>query len=187
MNHDMHTTTDAADTRMNELLARARRRAWTGPDHAPRVEEHLKGITMKEQSKPTLTRNAMILIGVGVVATGSLAAAVTRSVLGHHATIVAGDGQQYDVELSETADGASGSFVTDDGAVYDIDMTEQGGQKNVTVDINSPTGGTSTVILDNGASPRITTLPGQTARIEITENKADGQKRNDAESDGGDN
>lgn len=178
-----HTTTDAADTRMNELLARARRRTWTGRDQAPRVEEHLKGITMKTQPKFTLTRNAMILIGVGVVATGSLAAAVTRTILSHRVTIITDDGQQYDGELSETPDGASGTFVADDGSIYQIDMTEQNGQKNVTVDINSPTGGTSTVILDNGAAPTVLTAPGQPARITIGEDNSAEDDSSDSNDD----
>lgn len=169
----MHETIDAAERRMNELLAQAGRQAWTGPDHSPRVEQHLKGVTMKSQPKLSLSRTAMLLIGVGVLAGGSLAAAVTHQVLSRRATLITDDGKQYDVELSETADGAAGTFVADDGTVFDIEMVEGAGEKNVTVDINSPAGGTSTVILDNGASPRVTTAPGQTARIEISEDTSD--------------
>ncbi len=44
-------------------------------------------------------------------------------------------------------------------------MIEQEGMERVTVDVTAPVGGTSTVILDDGAAPSVTTLPGQTARI----------------------
>lgn len=168
----MHKSTDAAERRMHELLAQANRQAWTGPDHSPRVEQFLKGIAMKSQPKLPLSRTAMLLIGVGVLAGGSLAAAVTHQVLTRRATLIAPDGTQYDVELTETPDGAAGTFIADDGTVFGIEMVEDGAQKNVTVDVDSPTGGTSTVILD-GAAPKITTAPGQTARIEITETTAD--------------
>jgi hypothetical protein len=167
----MHET-DAAERRMNELLAQASRQAWTGPDHSPRVEEHLKGITMKSQPKLSVSRTAMLLIGIGALAGGSLAAAVTHQVLTRRATLIAPDGAQYDVELSETADGAAGTFIADDGTVFGIEMVEGASQKNLTVDINSPTGGTSTVIVD-GVAPRVTTLPGQTARIQIGETTDD--------------
>ena len=175
--------TSTPDHRMNELLAHARRRAWTGPDHSPRVEQHLKGITMNAQSKLPLSRSALILLSVGVVAAGSLAAAVTHSVMSRHATLISEDGTRYEVELAETADGSAGTFVADDGTVYGIDVVEQDGQQNVTVDINSPAGGTSTVILDDGTAPRVTTEPGQTARITIgtSEHEQDTQAKPDDE------
>lgn len=160
-------TAHAADHRMNQLLDQARRRTWTGPDHSPRVEERLKGITMNTQPKLPRSRSALILLSVGVVAAGSLAAAVTHNIMGRRATLITDDGTQYDVELLENGQGASGTFIADDGTVFDIEMVDGEGQKNLTVDINSPAGGTSTVILD-GAAPRVTTLPGQTARIEIS-------------------
>ncbi len=182
MNRLKPTTNDAAERRMNDLLAQASRQAWTGPGHSPRVEEHLKGITMKAHPKHTLTRSALILLGVGAVAGGSLAAAVTHQVLTRRATVIAPDGTQYDVELTETPDGAAGTFVTDDGTVYGIEMVEVGAQKNVTVDVNSPTGGTSTVIVD-GAAPKVTTAPGQTARIEISEDASDQDTQDDHDDD----
>lgn len=164
---------DAAAGRMDELLDRARQRAWEGPDRSPRVEEFLRGIVMQTRSKFTLTRTALILIGVGALAGGSLAAAVTHTILNHRATIITDDGAQYDVELLETADGASGTFVTDDGSVYDIDMVESDGQKEVTVNIDSTTGGASTVILEDGSAPSVLTAPGQPATITITESAED--------------
>ena len=184
----MRDTTDTAEHRMNELLAQASRRAWTGPDRSPRVEEHLKGLSMKSHHKVTLTRSALILIGLGAVAGGSLAAAVTHQVLTRRATLIADDGTQYDVELTETPDGAAGTFVTDDGTVYGIEMVESGAQNQVTVDVNSPNGGMSTVILDNGVAPSILTAPGQTARIQITEDVSDDDTSDDGvnESDGDD-
>ena len=176
--HD-DTTIHAADHRMNQLLDQARRRTWTGSDHSPRVEERLKGITMNTQSKLPRSRSALILLSVGVVAAGSLAAAVTQNLMGRRATLITDDGTQYDVELFEGADGASGTFVAEDGTIFEIEAVDGEGQKNVTVDINSPAGGTSTVILD-GAAPRVTTLPGQTARIEVSSQPDDQSQATDA-------
>lgn len=163
-----YTTHDAADRRMNELLERARGSAWAGPDHSPRVEDFLRGMTMQSRPKFTLTRSALILVGVGAVTGGSLAAAVTHTIMNRRATIITDDGSQYDVELVESGEGASGTFVADDGSVYGINMVESGGQQQVTVDVNSTTGGTSTVILDDGSAPSILTEPGQDAKITIS-------------------
>ena len=38
------STPPMTDHQLDELLAHARRRAWTGPDHSPRVDLHLKGV-----------------------------------------------------------------------------------------------------------------------------------------------
>lgn len=172
MNRRTHTMTDQ---QLDELLANAHQRQWAGPDHSPKVDHFLnhslKGLTMKSQSNRFLSHSALILLGVGALAGGSLAAAVTHTIMSRRAVIITDDGTQYNVELGETPDGASGTFVTDDGSVFDIDMVEQGEQKSVTVDVNSPTGGTSTVILDNGMTPSVLTEPGQTARIEIGQSK----------------
>jgi hypothetical protein len=176
-----HSKTDAAEHRMNEMLDQARRQAWTGPDQSPRVEAHLKGITMKAHPKFTLTRNALILLGISVVAGGSLAAAVTHTVLSQRATIIADDGTRYDVELAETPDGASGTFTTDDGATYGIEMVEGEEQQTISVDVNSPNGGTTTVILDDGSAPSVLTEPGQAARIEISEDTASQDSPPDSE------
>ena len=164
MNRRTHTMTDQ---QLEELLAQANQRQWAGPDHSPKVDHYLKGLTMKSQPNRLLSHSALILLGVGALAGGSLAAAVTHTIMSRRAVLITQDGARYDVELLETPDGASGTFVTDDGSVFDIDMVEQGAQQHVTVDVKSPTGGTSTVILDNGIAPSVLTEPGQTARIEI--------------------
>jgi hypothetical protein len=159
---------DAAERRMNELLDRARGRAWTGPDQSPRVEEFLRGMTMQARTKFTLTRSALILVGIGALAGGSLAAAVTHTIMNRRAVLITDDGSRYDVELVESDEGASGTFVAEDGTVFGISTTEEGGQQRVSVDVNSPNGGTSTVILEDGSAPSVLTEPGQDAQIRIT-------------------
>lgn len=168
MNRQRHTANSRMnDQHLDELLAHARRRAWSGPDHSPRVDQHLKGITMKPHPRFSLSRSAVILLGLGAVAGVSLGAAVTHNLLSRRAILVTDDGTRYEVELRESPDGASGRFVAEDGSVFGIEMTEQGSVQHVTVDVNSPAGGTSTVILDNGMAPSVLTEPGQDARIEI--------------------
>lgn len=173
MNRRKHTMTDQ---QLDELLANAHQREWTGPDHSPKVDHYLnhdplnhnsKGHTMKSQHSHSLSRTALILLGVGLLAGGSVAAAVTHTIMSRRATLITEDGTRYDVELLDSPEGASGTFVTDDGTVFGIDMVEQGEQQHVTVDVNSPNGGTSTVILDNGMAPSVLTEPGQTASFEI--------------------
>lgn len=167
MKAQRHNNDDAAERRMDELLERAHQRVWPGADRSPRVEEHLRGIAMETRPKFTVSRSVLLLVGVGVLAGGSLAAAVTHNILSRRAVLVTDDGTRYEVELLESADGASGTFVTDDGTEFGIEMIEEGDGQRVSVDVNSPNGGTSTVILEDGTSPRVTTLPGQTARITI--------------------
>lgn len=157
------------EDRMDELLGRARCRDWSGSDRSPRVEAFLKGVAMKTQSKFTLSRTVLLLIGVGALAGGSLAAAVTHQIISRRAVLVTDDGTRYEIELLETPEGAAGSFVTDDGSVYGVEMVEQGGQKQMTVDIDSVSGGMTTVELDNGMKPRVLTAPGQKATISISE------------------
>ena len=173
MNRRKHSMTDK---QLDELLDHTRQRQWTGPDHSPKVDRYLhsKGNTMKSQNNHSLSRTTLILLSVGVLAGGSLAAAVTHTLMSRRATLVTEDGTEYNVELLESSEGASGTFVTDDGSTYYIDMVEEGEQQSVTVDVNSTTGGTSTVILDNGMAPSITTKPGQTASIKI--NSPDDEK-----------
>ena len=182
MKAQRHINDDAAERRLDELLDRARRRAWTGAGQSPRVEDYLRGIAMNTRPRFTLSRSVLLLVGVGVLAGGSLAAAVTHTIMNRRAVLITDDGTRYDVELLESADGASGTFVTDDSSVFGIDMIEQGGGKHVSVEVNSPTGGTSTVVLEDGTAPRVTTAPGQTARITI-ETVAD---ESDAADDGSD-
>jgi hypothetical protein len=155
------------DSELDERLAAARNRVWPGPDHSPRVETHLKGIAMKHPARPSLSRPAILLFTMGALAGGGVAAAVTHTVMSRRAVLVTDDGTRYEVQLNESPDGASGTFVTDDGSVFGVEMVEQGGMQQVTVDVTAPAGGTSTVILDDGSAPSVTTLPGQTARIEI--------------------
>ena len=155
------------DRQLDNHLAAARERAWPGPDHSPRVEAHLKGISMKDQPSPTLSRNAIILLAIGALAGGSVAAALTHTIMTRRAVLVTDDGTQYEVQLLESPDGASGTFVTKDGTVFGVEMVQQGDEQQVNVEVNSPSGGTSTVILEDGTAPSVTTLPGQTARIEI--------------------
>lgn len=160
---------EPGDDRMDELLGRARRRVWTGADHSPRVEEYLRGIRMDTRPKFTLSRSVLVLAGVGLLAGGSLAAVVTHSIMTRRAVLVTDDGSRYEVELLDSADGASGTFVADDGTVFGIEMTEEGGQNQVVVDVTSPNGGTSGVDIEGVGSPRVMTLPGQTATISISE------------------
>jgi hypothetical protein len=185
MNRIKHTMTDQ---QLDELLTNAHKRQWTGPDHSPKVDRYLnhdslnhnsKGPTMKSQPNRFLSHSALILIGVSALAGGSLAAVVTHTIMSRHATLITDDGTQYDVELLESPDGASGTFVTDDGTVFGIDMVEQDAQQHVTVDVNSPNGGLSTVILDNGVAPSVLTKPGETARIEI--DQSDDEKPSDSD------
>jgi hypothetical protein len=176
MTTNRHSMADA-NTLMNELLDRARRRAWEGPDHSPRVEEHLRGTKMHAQSKHGPSRLILLLIGVGVVAGGSLAAAVTHTLLNRRATLVTSDGKRYDVELLGSPDGASGTFIADDGTVFGIEMVEEGDRSQVTVGVTSPNGGMSSVILDDGTQPRVLTKPGETATIKIE--TTDGERSDD--------
>lgn len=159
--------TPITDQQLDKHLAAARKRVWPGPDHSPRVEAHLKGIAMKNHPRPTLSRPTVILLALGALAGGSVAAAVTHTIMSRRAVLVTNDGTQYEVQLLETPDGASGTFVTQDGTVFGLEMVQDGDQQQVNVEVTAPAGGTSTVILDDGSSPSVTTLPGQTARIEI--------------------
>lgn len=159
--------TAMTDRELDNLLSAARKRAWPGPDHSPRVEAHLKGSSMKQNAAQTLSRHAIILLAVGALAGGSVATAVTHTIMSRRAVLVTDDGTQYEVQLLESPDGASGTFVTEDGTVFGLEMVQQGAEQRVNVEVTSPTGGTSTVILDDGSAPSVTTLPGQTARIEI--------------------
>lgn len=176
MNRRTHTMTDQ---QLDELLAHAHKHEWAGPDHSPKVDQYLKGLTMKPQPSRFLSHSALILLGVGALTGGSLAAAVTHTIMSRHAVIVTQDGTLYDIELLETPNGASGNFIADDGTAFDIDVVDQDEMQHVTVDINSPNGGISTVILDNSKAS-VLTEPGQTARIEI--NQVDVEKP--SESDG---
>lgn len=161
------STPTITDSELDARLAAARIRAWPGPDHSPRVDTHLKGIAMKQHARSALTRPAILLFAFGALAGGGVAAAVTHTVMTRRAVLVTDDGTRYDVQLRESPDGASGTFVTDDGSVFGIDLIEQGGMQQVTVDVTAPEGGTSTVILEDGTAPSVSTLPGETARIEI--------------------
>ena len=184
MNSERRPMNDG-DAHMDALLDRARRRVWEGPDHSPRVEERLRGMKMQSQPKFNLSRSVLVLIGVGTIAGGSLAAAVTHQIMSRRATLVTSDGTQYDVELVENGEGASGTFVTDDGTVFGIDLIEEGGQSQMTVDVTSETGGTSSVILEDGTAPTVLTNPGETATITIGSSD-DEQAADESEDDASD-
>ncbi len=157
------TAPTITNKQLDELLAQAHQRQWAGPDNSPEINHYLKGLTMKSQPNRLLSHSALILLGIGAIGGGSLAAAVTHTIMSRSAVLITQDGTEYNVELLETPDGASGTFVTNDGSTFDIDIVDQ----EVTVDVNSPQGGTSTVILDNGMTPSISTDPGQTASFKI--------------------
>jgi len=182
MNRRKHTKTDQhLDQQLDELLANAHQRQWTGPDHSPKVDRYLnsKGLTMNSQPNRFLSHSALILLGVGALTGASLAAVVTHTIMSRSATIITDDGTEYNVELLETPEGASGTFVTDDGTSYYIDTAVQDAQEHISVDINSPKGGTSTFIFDNGMAPSITTEPGQAASFEIGESNDEKSSKSD--------
>eukprot|EP00913_Durusdinium_trenchii_P006417 g6029.t1 len=148
--------------------------AWpdgSPPDTNPRVEAFLKEQAMSSSKTKTLKRSTIAIIAAGVLGGGSLAAAVTHRIMSHRATIITDDGTEYQVELLDTPEGAAGTWEMEDGTVYGINMIEEGGeQKSVTVDIDSPKGGTSTVILNDGElKPKVTVAPGQKAQIFVGE------------------
>jgi len=168
----MSTRNRPTDERLDEMLGSARLGAWpdgSPPDTNPRVEAFLKEQSMSTNHKPTLKRSTIALIVAGVIGGGGLAAAVTNQILSRRATIITDDGSEYHVELLDTPEGAGGTWEMDDGTVYGINMIESGDQKEVTVDIDSPTGGTTTVMLDNGMTPTVKTAPGQKASISVQE------------------
>ena len=165
------------DTRLDSMLDRARLPAWpdgSPPDTNPRVEAFLKEQSMSSTHKPGLKRSTIAIIAAGVLGGGGLAAAVTHQIMSRRATIITDDGSEYQVELLDSPEGASGRFVTDDGSVYGINMIEEGDQKRVTVDVESTKGGTSSIRLDNGMTPTVLTNPGQKASISVSEGKPAG-------------
>ncbi|MEZ6242248.1 MAG: hypothetical protein R3B57_04325 [Phycisphaerales bacterium] len=158
------------DDRIERMLGGVAERAWPGPDHSDRVDAFLKEQAMSSGRNHTLSRTTIALIAAGVLGGGAVAAAVTHQVMSQRATIIADDGTRYDVELAPTPEGAGGTFVTDDGTVYGINMVENGEQRQMTVDIDSPKGGESTIIME-GASPRVLVAPGQKASVSVSEVK----------------
>jgi hypothetical protein len=161
------------DQQLDELLDQANQREWTGPDHSPQFGHYLKGLTMKSQRTRILSHSALILLGVGALAGGSIAATVTHSIMSQRAVLTTEDGTQYHVELSDSPEGASGSFVTDDGTVYGVDMVEDGEQQHVTLDVDSSNGGTTTMTFESDVDTSSSTDPGQTASFEIDPSNED--------------
>lgn len=163
-NHEPRIT----ERHLDDMLGRVRDRAWPGPDHSPRVDRFLSENAMTTQRKPSISRTTLFIAIAGALGGGAVAAAVTHQVMSQRAVLIADDGTEYQVELLPTPEGAAGTFVTDDGSVYGINMVEEGAtERSVTVDIDSTTGGTSTILLPDGASPSITTAPGEPASFTI--------------------
>ena len=163
----MSRMNDGAGDRIERMLGGVRERAWPGPDHCDRVDAYLKEQAMSSSRSMMASRTTIALIAAGVLGGGAVAAAVTHQVMSRRATIITDDGTRYDVELAETPQGAAGTFVTDDGTVYGINMVEDGQRDEVTVDVDSPKGGTSTIMLDNGVTPRVRVAPGEKASISV--------------------
>ncbi len=172
---EQHTGGQLGDARLERMLRAASPGAWPGPDTNPRVEHFLKEQSMSNGTRSGLSRGAVALIAAGVLGAGGLAAAVTHQVMSRRATIITDDGSEYQVELLDTPEGAAGSWQMEDGTVYGINMIENGENKEVTVDVESPTGGTSTVILDNGIAPTVKTNPGQKAVVRVREGAGEGK------------
>jgi len=163
-----------ADDGIERMLGGVRRRAWPGPDHSDRVDAFLKEQAMSSGRNHTLGRTAIALIVAGALGGGVVGAAVTHQVMSRRATIITDDGTRYDVELTETPEGAAGSWQMEDGTVYGINMIENGQGREMTVDIDSPKGGESTIMMD-GAAPRVLVAPGQKASISVQEAKPAGK------------
>ncbi len=167
--NDTDTSARITDARLDEMLDRARRSAWTAPDTNPRVERYIKEKSMAANSRQILSRGSIALIVAGALCGGGVAAAVTHQIMSRRATIITDDGSVYNVELLDTPEGAAGSWTMEDGTVYGINMIEDGEMSEVTVDVESPEGGTSTIMLDNGLTPKVLTAPGQKAQIRVQE------------------
>jgi len=161
-------TTRQSEHKLDELLAAVREHAWAGPGHSNRVDAFLQEQTMRQDTKRNLNRTTIALIVAGVLGGGAVAAGITHQIMSARAKIIAADGTEYNVELLPTPEGAGGTFVTDDGAVYGINMTQgDAGDHTVTVDVDSPVGGTSTIILDDDTRPSMTVAPGEKASLRI--------------------
>lgn len=158
------------DAELDAMLAGARLPSWPEgrtPDINPRVEAFLKEQRMSSTNKPGLKRSTIALIGAGVLGGSGLAAAVTHQIMSRRATMVLEDGSAYEVELLESPNGASGTFVGEDGTVYGIELIEAGeGERRVSVEADSPEGGTTSVIIqDEGAArPRMMRAAGPDAK-----------------------
>ena len=154
--------------RMDQLLGEVRDRAWPGPDHGNRVEAFLSERVMRNANGGMFGRASLVLALGAFVGGSAVAAAVTHQLMSQRARIMTDDGRSYDVELLPTPAGAGGTFVTDDGTVFGINMIEQGaGERSVTVDVDALKGGTSTVTVDEVASPSVRLAPGQSGSISV--------------------
>ncbi|GJM19130.1 MAG: hypothetical protein DHS20C14_13430 [Phycisphaeraceae bacterium] len=140
-------TRHESDPQLDDMLTRVRDRVWPGPDHNPKVDAFLQERIMRKESKPLLNRTTIALIVAGLLGGGAVTAAVTHQIMSQRAVLVTEDGTKYEVMLSPTTEGASGTFVTDEGTVYGIDMagSDTAGERTLTVDMDSATPGSATV------------------------------------------
>ena len=170
--------------RLDELLRASASDTPPLPEHNPRVDAFIQETVMKfKAAKMRLSRTAIGLIVVGVLGASAVTAAVSTEVFGRRAVVVTEDGKRYDIELLESPEGASGTFVTDDGTVYGVEMLESADRTDVKVEIDSPTGGMSTVEFDNGAKSSILVAPGQKASVQMSRKAkpSSGEEAEDAE------
>lgn len=181
----MNTRRLLNDQQLDDMIASARPDAWPGgspPDTNPRVEAFLKEQSMSATSSKTLKRSTIALIAVGVLGAGGLAAAFTHQIMSRRAVVITDDGTEYQVELLDSPEGASGTFVTDDGTVYGINMLDEGSdQRSVTVDIEGASSGTSTVTIGNDAAGTFTDENGNT--FEVDQDAVDSWVEDDASDD----
>ncbi|MEQ8850234.1 MAG: hypothetical protein RIB32_00465 [Phycisphaerales bacterium] len=128
---------------LDDVLDRARHRAWPGPDHNPKVDAFLSEQSMNTQRK-SLSKSTILIAIAALVGGGAVTAAVTHQIMAQRAKLVTEDGREFDVMLAPTPDGAAGTFVTDDGTVYGIDMVDGTSERTVNVEMAGPEGGAAT-------------------------------------------
>ncbi|MFG0304967.1 MAG: hypothetical protein ACF8Q5_01995 [Phycisphaerales bacterium JB040] len=134
--------------RVDEALAAIADQRWSGPERDERIERLIREVRhMQQDNSNRYSKRAMIAVGVtALLAGGAIAGAVTHQVMSHRAVLVDSDGNEHQVILTPSQDGASGTFVTDDGTVYGIEMVEESAQKQLTVDMSGAADGDSATV-----------------------------------------
>jgi len=134
------------DQRLSELIGAARSRPWSGPDHSPRVDAMLskeRTVSHKKNRTPVIAVLAAATLGGG-----ALAAVVTHQVMTRRAVLVTDDGTEYQVELLESPDGATGRFVADTGEIFHIHAMDEDAMQEVSVTMEAEKDAGATVMID---------------------------------------
>ncbi len=169
---------------LDDMLDRVRDRAWTGPDHNPKVDAFLSEQAMTKQRK-AMSKSTIAIALAALVGGGVVTAAVTTQIMGQRAKIVTDDGTEYDVILSPTTEGAAGTFVTDDGQEFGIDFVAGDSENTVSVELSSDRDASATVTIPDYAEGGAMFIDEDGVRHDVSPEAAKNWTTDDAkESDG---